>query len=70
MKKVRDILSMEEIKWKVVLSLVGWNCKELFAERKLIIGFCLKLSLHNKGMSLSSKLCHLESLLLHLLMFR
>lgn len=44
--------------------------RALFAEWKLIIGFCLKLSLHNKGMSLSSKLCHLESLLLHLSTFR
>lgn len=28
-KQARDILGTEEMKWKVVLSLVGWNGKEL-----------------------------------------
>lgn len=46
LKKVRDILDTEEIKWKVVLTLCGMELQRgLFAGWKLIIGFCLKQSL-------------------------
>lgn len=40
-KKVRDILGMEEIKWKVVSNLCGMELQRaLFAAWKLIIEFC------------------------------
>lgn len=51
-KKVRDILDTEEIRWKVVLSLCGVELQRaLFAGWKLIIGFCLKLSLCKRHVS-------------------
>lgn len=43
---MRDILDTEEIKWKVVSSLCGMELQRaLLSGWKLIIGFCLKLSL-------------------------
>lgn len=62
LKKVRDILDTEEIKWKVVLTLCGMELQRvLFAGWKLIIGFCLKQSLCKRHVCLpnfaTSTLC-------------
>lgn len=51
-EKVRDVLDTEEIKWKMVLSLCGMELQRaLFAGWKLISGFCLKLSLCKRHVS-------------------
>lgn len=62
LKKVRDILDTEEIKWKVVLTLCGMELQRvLFAGWKLIIGFDLKQSLCKRHVCLpdfaTSTLC-------------
>lgn len=59
-KKAREIQGTEEIKWEVVLSLCGMELqRSLFADWKLIIGFCLKLSLCKRCVSVfaSTTLC-------------